>query len=241
MGFNYAIQSVENVTKAVMRLPRFIRSKLYQDFKDSAYDNNDLNLQYFEKWLAKKLTEMFNPIDAIIETCENTKQDLSDKNKDNKYNRQQHSISQVSGNNSSTDKQQFNLKCWFCNNNDHKVSLCPKIKDLSYPDEIKTVKDKKLCFNCLSNTHLINKCSSKISCKIDGCKKRHHTILHPPKPPVTNLPAINITTGTEVHSQNVIDQYRTNRAYLQIVPVKFMNKGIVVETNACQNWQKIEG
>ena len=93
---------------------------------------------------------MFNPIAAIIETRENTKQNHSDKNINNKYNRHQLSIFQMSGNNSDTDKQQFNLKCWFCNNNDQKVSLCPEIKDLSYPDKIKTIKDKKLCFNCLS-------------------------------------------------------------------------------------------
>ena len=126
MGYNSAIQSAENVTKAVMRLPRFMRSKFYQDFKDSTYDNNDLNLEYFEKWLANRLTEIFNPIAAIIETRKSTKQNHSDKNKDNRYNRQQHSIFQMSGNNSNTNKQQFNLKCWFCNNNDHKVSLCPE-------------------------------------------------------------------------------------------------------------------
>ena len=123
MGYNFAIQSVESVTKAVMRLPRFMRSKFYQDFKDLTYDRNDLNLQYFEKWLAKRLTEMFSPIPTIIEIHENTKQNPSDKNKDNKYNRQQHSIFQMSGNDSNTDKQQFNLKCWFCNNKDHKVLL----------------------------------------------------------------------------------------------------------------------
>ena len=123
MGYNFAIQSVENVTKAVMRLPRFMRSKFYQDFKDLTYDRNDLNLQYFEKWLAKRLTEIFSPIPTIIEIHENTKQNPSDKNKDNKYNRQQHSIFQMSGNDSNTDKQQFNLKCWFCNNKDHKVLL----------------------------------------------------------------------------------------------------------------------
>ena len=182
MEYNSAIQSVENITKAVMRLPRFMRSKFYQDFQDSTYDNNDLNLEYFEKWLANRLTEMFNPIAAIIETRESRKQNHSDKNKDN-------------------------------------------IK-------LKLLKIKKLCFNCLLNTHLINKCKSKTSCKIDCCKKRHHTILHPPNPPATNPPATNITTDTEVHNQNVMYQYRTNRAYLQIVPVKLMNKDIVVETNA---------
>ena len=105
MGYNSVIQSVENVTKAVMRLSRFMRSKFYQDFKDLNYDINDLNLEYFEKWLANRLTEMLNLLAAIIETRENTKQNHSDKNKDNKYNRQQHSILQMSGNNSNTDKQ----------------------------------------------------------------------------------------------------------------------------------------
>ena len=92
--------------------------------------------------------------------------------------------------------------------------------------------NKKICFNRLSNTHLINKCKSKISCKIDGCKKRHHTILHSPNSLATNPSGINIITDTEVHSQNFIHQYRTNRTYLQIVSVKLMNKDIVVETNA---------
>ena len=56
--------------------------------------------------------------------------------------------------------------------------------------------------------------------------------MHPPNPLPTNPPTTNITTDTEVHSQNAIDQYRTNKAYLQIVPVKLMNKDIVVETIA---------
>ena len=55
---------------------------------------------------------MLNPIAAIIETRESIKQNFSDKNKDNKYNRQQHTIFQMSGNNSNTNKQQFNLKCF---------------------------------------------------------------------------------------------------------------------------------
>ena len=105
------------------------------------------------------------------------------------------------------------------------------MKDLSYSDKIKTIKDKKLCISCLSNTHLLNKCKSKISCKIYGCKN-YHTILHPPNPRATNPPTTNITTDTEIHSQNVIDQYRTNRAYLQVIPNKLMNNDIVVETNA---------
>ena len=60
MGHHSAIQSVESVIRAAMRLPRFMRSKFYQDFKDSTYNDNDLNLEYFEKWLANRLTEIKN-------------------------------------------------------------------------------------------------------------------------------------------------------------------------------------
>ena len=56
--------------------------------------------------------------------------------------------------------------------------------------------------------------------------------MHPPNALPTNPLTTNITTDTEVHSQNAIDQYRTNRAYLQVVPIKLMNKDIVVETIA---------
>ena len=49
MGHNSAIQSVESITKTVMQLPIFMRSKFYQDFKDSMYDSNDVDLEYFEK------------------------------------------------------------------------------------------------------------------------------------------------------------------------------------------------
>ena len=39
-------------------------------------------------------------------------------------------------------------------------------------------KEHKICFNCLSNDHILNKCKFKVSCRIDVSKKRHHTLLH---------------------------------------------------------------
>ena len=127
MEYNSAIQSVENLSKAVMRLPRFMRSKFYQDFKESTYNSSDLNLEHFEKWLAKRLTEKVQSNCCNNWNTRKHKTKFFWQNKDNKYNRQQHSIFKISGNNSNTDKQQFNLKCWFCNNNDHKVSLAYQI------------------------------------------------------------------------------------------------------------------
>ena len=43
------------------------------------------------------------------------------------------------------------------------------------------IKEYKLCFNCLSNDHALNKCKSKVSCRINGYNKRHHTLPDNPK------------------------------------------------------------
>ena len=38
MGYNAAIKSAESVTKAVVRLPKYMRSKFYRNFEEKLYD-----------------------------------------------------------------------------------------------------------------------------------------------------------------------------------------------------------
>ena len=45
MGYDGALKSVENVTKVVMRLPKYIRQKFYRDFKIINYNERDMNLE----------------------------------------------------------------------------------------------------------------------------------------------------------------------------------------------------
>lgn len=41
------------------------------------------------------------------------------------------------------------------------------------------VKQKKICFNCINSTkHNSKKCKSLIRCRVEGCGKSHHTLLH---------------------------------------------------------------
>ena len=76
MGDTSAINSIENTRKAITRLPRYIRSKFYRDVKDAKLNNQSLNLTKFEIWLGNKVTELFNPISAIINHQEKQKQDF---------------------------------------------------------------------------------------------------------------------------------------------------------------------
>ena len=61
--------------------------------------------------------------------------------------------------------------CCFCKGN-HKTSYCSIAKRRDLP------KKNKLCFNFLSSDHIIKQCMPKFSCKVSGCGKRHHTLIH---------------------------------------------------------------
>lgn len=64
------------------------------------------------------------------------------------------------------------IKC----NAKHSTMECPELLKVQVNERLNWVQEKKLCTNCLSNSHTIRNCTSKYSCKV--CKKRHNTILH---------------------------------------------------------------
>ena len=68
MGYDGALKSVENVTKAVMRLPKYLRQKFYRNFKIINYNEREMNLEIFENWLGERIYHMNNPLALIIET-----------------------------------------------------------------------------------------------------------------------------------------------------------------------------
>ena len=68
-----AINLIENTTKAITRLPRYLRFKFYRDFKDPKINNQTLNLTTFEIWLGSNGDELFNPISTIIDPQESKK------------------------------------------------------------------------------------------------------------------------------------------------------------------------
>ena len=79
-----------------------------------------------------------------------------------------------------TSNYQLNiLRCWLCFK-DHKIAECNQFVTLSVDECLRLMKVCfKLCFNCLSNSHRINNCNSKVFCRVDNCQRRHHMLLHP--------------------------------------------------------------
>jgi len=58
----------------------------------------------------------------------------------------------------------------------HRLYHCDAFKKLHVSERLTVVRNARLCFNCFSPNHVVDKCKSKYSCF--GCKKRHNSLLH---------------------------------------------------------------
>lgn len=66
-------------------------------------------------------------------------------------------------------------KCVCCSGT-HKLYTCNAFKELPVGERVTLVRNARLCFNCLSPSHMANVCKSTFNCRI--CKRRHHVLLH---------------------------------------------------------------
>ena len=161
MGHISAINSIENTTKAINRLPRFLRFKFFRDFKDEKLNNQSLNLTTSEIWLGNKVAQLFNPISAIIDHQEKQKRDFhKDSHRPEGDNRNPYRTFLVLADSTSNYRSNI-LWCWLCSK-DHKIAECKQFVTFSVDERLRLVKVNKLCFNCLSNFHMINNCKTKV-------------------------------------------------------------------------------
>ena len=142
MGCFSSINSTENVIKAnvikVMRLPQNLRTSYYKSFDNTNFNENNINLISFERWLANKIHSLLNSTATLIESTIRSKGsgnqgDKSNKLKhDNKNNRLNVNSSQSQSRRPHVyDKK---LRFWFCRDS-HKISEFTVLKTTPVNDQ----------------------------------------------------------------------------------------------------------
>ena len=82
----------------------------------------------------------------------------------------------------------------------HRLYQCGTFKCKSAKERNDFVKQHKICFNCISSSlHNSRRCKSTIRCKVEGCGRAHHTLLH------FHEPREEVDQGT-VNQNNEVNQ-----------------------------------
>ena len=70
--------------------------------------------------------------------------------------------------------------CHWCKEQGHDTLKCPELKRESVDERWQLVREKRLCFNCLkpANTFHYSSVCRQPKCSVEGCGRRHHTMLH---------------------------------------------------------------
>ena len=73
--------------------------------------------------------------------------------------------------------------CQYCCNNgrarvNHTIECCEVLKSKPYKERIEFLKGLQLCFGCLRKGHLAKSCTTRRTCKVTNCFKKHPTVLH---------------------------------------------------------------
>ena len=112
------------------------------------------------------------------------------------------------------------------------MEKCNSFKDKNFDERVQAMRKAQLCFNCFKYGHIGVGCLAKSACEIQGCKRRHHTLLHPPSPQQTVEGRDRVADqGIQVDSSVPLQSGHANststrggKVCLRIVPVKVRSR-----------------
>lgn len=93
-----------------------------------------------------------------------------------------------------------------CCKEEHLIYRCSKFQGMSLQERKGFVAKSKLCFNCLKAKHRVINCPSEQGCKVQGCGRKHHSLLHCNDAPTVECPdkrqeSEESSTASEVQPQ----------------------------------------
>ncbi|XP_055615058.1 uncharacterized protein LOC129761363 [Toxorhynchites rutilus septentrionalis] len=130
----------------------------------------------------------------------------------------------------------FSVRCLVCGEPNHKVKECEQFKKMSGENKWKAVQMHQLCRVCLGK-HGRKPCRSQIRCEIQGCRIRHHPLLHSgSKVSIPSVGSSSGRSGAEFSSSEVegVNAHRDGQGttLFRILPVTIFANGRSVDTYA---------
>ena len=254
IGYLDEINSSDNLKRVVERLPFHLRTK-WLDRADAIYEAGErLRLHHICKFVKDKARAANNPVFGGIAAAEKSRDSARRPmpkagSKATTFNIHCKSDGSTRGNPSmghikgtaavmrGNAGQSGSNRCPSCSGN-HPLKECGSFRNMPHGDRLALVRRAKLCDNCLKQGHMARGCMNPSGCEIDGCKRKHDTLLHFDQP--------NRSEGSTSGDDAIVANHahieggqcgaisRGKKVRLRIVPVKVQcdDGAAVVETYA---------
>ncbi|XP_055585033.1 uncharacterized protein LOC129737892 [Uranotaenia lowii] len=135
--------------------------------------------------------------------------------KPNKSNRQKlyyHHEQEMEGEKQNKPQDYIKRTCGYCSDTGHRIYQCEQFKALDIDGRWKAIKERQLCRICLA-FHKRWPCRSNKDCGTDGCRSRHHHLLHDP----AKMSNRNTESQEQVEHHN--HHYTTSSSLFRYLPV----------------------
>ena len=127
-------------------------------------------------------------------------------------------------------------------NTAHPLAKCKIFIEKNFEERLQVTRKAELCHNCFKDGHIAVGFLARSTCEVQGCKRRHHTLLHlPPSQQSVEIRTRAVEQGTQVSSSTPLPSGQTNstskgggKVCLRLVPVKVRSCDVnkAVETYA---------
>ncbi|XP_050505303.1 uncharacterized protein LOC126883686 [Diabrotica virgifera virgifera] len=157
------LYSIEILSTLVKKMSIEMETEWYSWLRQDT--SREENLKYFSQWISIKQSLAY---------LESTPTISSENANDKDRKKKQTHFGKVSTN-PNPDRKEY---CVYCKIENHHVSDCRKFSALPIKEKDEFAKKNLMCFRCLKKNHAVKNCKSRMTCKIEGCRGRHHTSLH---------------------------------------------------------------
>ena len=249
IGYLEEINSADNLRRIVQRLPFHLRTKFVEIADQIQQTGQRTNISHIAEFVKVKARAANNPVfGCVVDVARDRSDNLRRKPKGgapseerlNTFNTRE--TKPGVGQSLPFNKFAPTLKCPSCNRN-HSLAKCDIFKEKNFDERLQVMRKAQLCFNCFTYGHISVGCLAKSACEVQGCRRKHHTLLHPPSPQQTvevrdrvAHQDIQANSSTPLQSgQANSTSAEARKVCLKIVPVKVRchdDAGKIVETYA---------
>ena len=228
LGYHGDLHSSENLRRVVEKLP----PELKRDWGEHVMDMEPIrpNLIDFDAWLRKQVRIALNyaAVSKVPKRSAAEKRPPRTKKNDELSPAMQRTAL-------STEAEVTRRSSCICCGEPHAVTTCAIFMQKTVDERALLVAKAKCCFFCLKKNHAVKNCRFAKVCIVDGCRMRHHRMLHGSKriAPGALSSAEKIATEGSSSAERVVaasGDRGQNTTLLQLVPVIILGKNGVRKT-----------